>query len=627
MLFSAPFTRLLAAAFTLAPLAAAYPGRLPPAAAFQRSGNDTLLARELPQKCNSNSDCPYQTPLCEFPFLFEPAPYNSPQRVCMRAPYGNPCSIDAGCGSNFCLGSTCSVNYMDNVNSMSCLYDVDCGNRGRCGTAADVQADGTSLQGKCLITGGSPCSESAQCQSGTCGFVCGGDPFGLPSSNPYACGYNLYQDQYPYAASTELADGTFAISPKVYDLRICGYNDIGFTCLKDSECSSGNCLDMFGDGLRCGFGQAVGTACARNVECHTGRCAGTAGSPSPVCTYQPVGGPCYFPSACGTGVCSNSKCKASDAGGKCFYASDCASMNCNEGICGPSLSTITATSSTDSSSPTSAASTSMTDSTASTATASITSTTTPDSTTSTIITDSTSTTSTTTALMTTTTSSDLPTSTTTSSTPTSSHGFLDVDVDFHHEQADDDYLIDRFHDKQAEQHLYVYVFIYLYDEQGEQHVHLDIHVYNDQGKQHFHIDLDLDQSQQHTHSDVDVDVYDEAYKHLDVDFEQGIYLLIFLLDHIVQVDCQHNRGHDYQDDDDDDFFGNEYEQQQEHHLLFLSHQQVELYHEQARLYRFFDDDEADQHEPHHEQACDDLDADLNKGYDDDDQPEHVYHDF
>ncbi|KAK0529111.1 hypothetical protein OC842_004330 [Tilletia horrida] len=380
MLFSAPFTRLLAAAFALAPLAAAYPGRLPPAAAFQRSGNGTLLARELPQKCNSNSDCPYQTPLCEFPFLFEPAPYNSPQRVCMRAPYGNPCSIDAGCGSNFCLGSTCSVNYMDNVNSMSCLYDVDCGNRGRCGTAADVQADGTSLQGKCLITGGSPCSESAQCQSGTCGFVCGGDPFGLPSSNPYACGYNLYQDQYPYAASTELADGTFAISPKVYDLRICGYNDIGFTCLKDSECSSGNCLDMFGDGLRCGFGQAhAHKLCHVHVYLHE-----------------------------------------LDHQLKCDFEAD-------------------------------------------------------------------------------------------------QHGFLDVDVDFHHEQADDDYLIDHFHDKQAEQHLYVYVFIYLYDEQGEQHVHLDIHIYNDQGKQHFHIDLDLDQSQQHTHSDVDV--YDEAYKHRDLDLD------------------------------------------------------------------------------------------------------------
>ncbi|KAK0524038.1 hypothetical protein OC835_006054 [Tilletia horrida] len=260
MLFSAPFTRLLAAAFALAPLAAAYPGRLPPAAAFQRSGNGTLLARELPQKCNSNSDCPYQTPLCEFPFLFEPAPYNSPQRVCMRAPYGNPCSIDAGCGSNFCLGSTCSVNYMDNVNSMSWVGAAPPPTYKRESslpfsvwptllkvlllTVIVANRDGTSLQGKCLITGGSPCSESAQCQSGTCGFVCGGDPFGLPSSNPYACGYNLYQDQYPYAASTELADGTFAISPKVYDLRICGYNDIGFTCLKDSECSSGNCLDI-----------------------------------------------------------------------------------------------------------------------------------------------------------------------------------------------------------------------------------------------------------------------------------------------------------------------------------------------------------------------------------------------
>ncbi|KAK0555540.1 hypothetical protein OC844_006042, partial [Tilletia horrida] len=450
MLFSAPFTRLLAAAFALAPLTAAYPGRVPPAAAFQRSGNDTLLARELPQKCNSNSDCPYQTPLCEFPFLFEPAPYNSPQRVCMRAPYGNPCSIDAGCGSNFCLGSTCSVNYMDNVNSMSCLYDVDCGNRGRCGTAADVQADGTSLQGKCLITGGSPCSESAQCQSGTCGFVCGGDPFGLPSSNPYACGYNLYQDQYPYAASTELADGTFAISPKVYDLRICGYNDIGFTCLKDSECSSGNCLDMFGDGLRCGFGQAVGTfqPHERRQHQHDGQhCLNHDGQhhehhhtgqhhehhhhrqhvdhvdhdrphddddflcPSHVDNHLQ-----HAHKLCHVHVYLHEL----DHQLKCDFEAD-------------------------------------------------------------------------------------------------QHGFLDVDVDFHHEQADDDYLIDHFHDKQAEQHLYVYVFIYLYDEQGEQHVHLDIHIYNDQGKQHFHIDLDLDQSQQHTHSDVDV--YDEAYKHRDLDLD------------------------------------------------------------------------------------------------------------
>ncbi|KAK0518456.1 hypothetical protein OC834_007725 [Tilletia horrida] len=460
---SAPFTRLLATILALSPLAAAYPG-FPPAVFHQRSSHNAsaLQARVLQQTCTSNSDCPAETPLCEFPWIFQLAPYNSGTRACIRAPAFNACSLNAACGTDFCDSGICNIPSLDDINSMPCLYDVDCFGNGRCGTVNDVRADGTSLKGRCLISGGGSCSENADCQSGICSSgTCNPDPFGSPAPGDLTCDPKLTATVWLYAAATELTDGTFAISPEVYHLRYCGLGDVDKVCSQNSDCASGNCLQSSGGVLRCAYGFATGTACTQHVECQSARCASASASSAPVCLPQPVGGPCRFNSACGSGQCART-CEASDIGGQCYYASDCLSMNCNKGICGPLLPTITGTSTN-------------------------------------------------------------------------------------------------------EQHLYIY-------------------------KACNHHDFDTDEQKQHLDRGF-FDLHVDNLKQVDVDFEQGIYLHIFLLDHIVQVDYQHDCGHDYQDDDDDDFFGNEYEHQQEHRLLFLSHQQVELYHEQARLYRFFDDDD------------------------------------
>ncbi|KAK0549007.1 hypothetical protein OC844_006938 [Tilletia horrida] len=231
MLPSASFTRLLIAAIALGPLAAAHPG-FPSAIFEQRTGRNTSALQvripTLQQTCTSSSECPAETPLCDFPWTFQPAPYNNAQRVCIRSPAGNPCQLDGGCGTDFCDSGVCKIRALDDINSMPCQYDVDCECYGRCGTVNDVRADGTSLMGRCLRAALFRCSDNADCQSGICSHgSCSLDPFGVPAACYAVCAANLMQLTWLYKASAELADGTVVISPKVYYMRYCGYGDIG----------------------------------------------------------------------------------------------------------------------------------------------------------------------------------------------------------------------------------------------------------------------------------------------------------------------------------------------------------------------------------------------------------------
>ncbi|CAD6932378.1 unnamed protein product [Tilletia caries] len=162
MVSSAFLARALAAAATLISLAAAYPGVDP--VNNRRGGhkyssyNGTLLSRgTIPftapvtagKACTTSTDCGVDAPTCEFPFLFQPAPYNQPQRICMKSPVYNTCSADSECTTNNCASygrcspddGGCTANFCPQVptNTMHCKYDIDCDGRGRCGTSRDVR--------------------------------------------------------------------------------------------------------------------------------------------------------------------------------------------------------------------------------------------------------------------------------------------------------------------------------------------------------------------------------------------------------------------------------------------------------------------------------------------------------
>ncbi|CAD6956852.1 unnamed protein product [Tilletia caries] len=53
--------------------------------------------------CNTAADCGSDAPMCEFPWVFEPSPYNQPQRVCMLAINYQGCNSDSQCTTHNCI--------------------------------------------------------------------------------------------------------------------------------------------------------------------------------------------------------------------------------------------------------------------------------------------------------------------------------------------------------------------------------------------------------------------------------------------------------------------------------------------------------------------------------------------
>ncbi|KAK0519300.1 hypothetical protein OC834_007432 [Tilletia horrida] len=230
------------------------------------------------------SQCGVDAPFCDFPFLFQPAPYNKPQKVCMKAPNQAPCRQHSDCTTQYCNFSThkctASPNYVVNTH---CKFDVDCTYAGRCGQQSDVSIDGHNLVGTCLIPGTLACTNSTGCSTGSCigykvtqtepqpGYiytnaepgVCPADSFGQPClPGVSVCGgSDLSQSCGPrtYTASTELADGSFAFSTLTYTLNYCQPDDWDIPCTSDGRCTSGRCIDTRLDGSRrCAFGAAEG---------------------------------------------------------------------------------------------------------------------------------------------------------------------------------------------------------------------------------------------------------------------------------------------------------------------------------------------------------------------------------
>ncbi|CAD6903643.1 unnamed protein product [Tilletia controversa] len=269
MLNPTSFVRLLVTAAAVLPLTVtALPGvdpvsnRRGGAKLSSYHGNNStstpILVRDASAggACNTAADCGSDAPMCEFPWVFEPSPYNQPQRVCMLSINYQGCNSDSQCTTHNCItGADQPICFPDDggctANSCPQIPTTDM----RC-------SNGVSLEGFCLIAGNNPCTESAECSSGTCqanNFCAKDNVLGLPAPNDYTCGSNFRPTSFSYVASTELADGSFAISPIFYNYRYCGWNDQNAICSQNSECKSGLCLvSAYNDGeKRCGMGADI----------------------------------------------------------------------------------------------------------------------------------------------------------------------------------------------------------------------------------------------------------------------------------------------------------------------------------------------------------------------------------
>ncbi|KAK0534998.1 hypothetical protein OC842_002475 [Tilletia horrida] len=265
--------RLIATASALAALASALPQQLSSRQAT--AGNS----------CNTDADCGPDAPACDFPWLEKVAPYNSPAKVCQLLPRFRPCSDSSQCSTGLCDSSskTCDLAFPSN----KCAYNVDCTGFGLCGTAANVLSDGTTMAGICLRPAGWYCVDNAECQSGSCiNGQCGpDDKWGLGNGGGSPCGGDYAGLYQAYIAASELPDGSFALSPNLFDDNFCGPKDARADCTQNSDCISGLCIDMgYGSAKTgmatksCGLGWDVGTPCSQNWQCHTGRCAFTKNS-------------------------------------------------------------------------------------------------------------------------------------------------------------------------------------------------------------------------------------------------------------------------------------------------------------------------------------------------------------
>ncbi|KAK0543095.1 hypothetical protein OC844_007660 [Tilletia horrida] len=295
--------RLIATASALAALASALPQQLSSRQAT--AGNS----------CNTDADCGPDAPACDFPWLEKVAPYNSPAKVCQLLPRFRPCSDSSQCSTGLCDSSskTCDLAFPSN----KCAYNVDCTGFGLCGTAANVLSDGTTMAGICLRPAGWYCVDNAECQSGSCNNgQCGpDDKWGLGNGGGSPCGGDYAGLYQAYIAASELPDGSFALSPNLFDDNFCGPKDARADCTQNSDCISGLCIDMgYGSAKTgmatksCGLGWDVGTPCSQNWQCHTGRCAFTKNSTTTsVCTYSPVGAGAVVPLNCASGVMSDGR--------------------------------------------------------------------------------------------------------------------------------------------------------------------------------------------------------------------------------------------------------------------------------------------------------------------------------
>lgn len=101
-------------------------------------------------------------------------------KKCVASHGGGACTENAGCDTGTCINDTCAYlsagapcTHGDQCYSNSCTGSTTktCAKSpdgGRCGTNVDCASGGCGGSGTCLLSKGAPCTDKAQCASGTC---------------------------------------------------------------------------------------------------------------------------------------------------------------------------------------------------------------------------------------------------------------------------------------------------------------------------------------------------------------------------------------------------------------------------------------------------------------------------
>lgn len=252
-------------------------------------------------------------------------------RNCGSLLAGDACASNDDCSSSSCVAGVCCA---ERCESLCTSCDGELG-RGVCQSAtrgtlgfSECNGNGCNGAGGCLLSDGTPCNSSTECNSGSCvdGVCCNAACAGLCESCSTALTGSV--DGLCAATRSGFESGGECVGPVTCDgTRSCFNALLGATCSKDYECLSGHCVEgtccedaCNGICQTCNVvGQCVATVNAEDPS----TCDDSTGCSNPPCTCGPSGacgaaaGGCTTPGECASGACSDGVCCNTPCTGTC----------------------------------------------------------------------------------------------------------------------------------------------------------------------------------------------------------------------------------------------------------------------------------------------------------------------